>query len=247
MNAAERPANLRRSYRGRASVASATAGRCRSRAAGFESAMVDLTEITAVRDGLVTRLRQRIQGRAAPVERRAVVVLVVAAFLLGAVLSGLTFAGIWRHTASEGAQARADQAATLRLLHRTRVQLTTVSQELAATQARVARTSAQRTRLAGELARLRGTTARLQATLPRLHSITSDAASLGAKTQKLQAALAALANYVRTTASRGADPGFIATQLQYLAGATASTQALTATLARESAAVEAAAASARRP
>jgi septal ring factor EnvC (AmiA/AmiB activator) len=212
-----------------------------------ESAVVDLTEITAVRDGLVTRLRHRVHQRAAPVERRALVVLVVAAFLLGAVLSGLTFAGIWRHTASEGAQARAEQATALKTLKQTRGRLTAITHELAVAKARVATTAAQRRRLAGELARLRRTSERLQATLPRLHSITSDAATLGAKTQKLQAALGALANYIRTTSSTGADPGFIAAQLQYLAGATASTQSLTAALARESAAIEAVAASARRP
>ena len=72
---------------------------------GSERLGVDVTEITAVRGGPLSRARRRLSLPAAPPSPRAVLVLLVLAFLLGGVLSALLFVGVWRHTAADADRA----------------------------------------------------------------------------------------------------------------------------------------------
>src|SRR4051794_23857238 len=65
-------------------------------------------DVSGVDWGRRSRVRQWLSGDAPP-SRGAQIFLFVSALLCGAALSGLLFAGIWRHTAGEAARTRAAQ------------------------------------------------------------------------------------------------------------------------------------------
>ncbi|HET6943911.1 MAG TPA: hypothetical protein VFI01_01050, partial [Gaiellaceae bacterium] len=77
---------------------------------------MDVTEITAIRSGIRAHLHRWIARPVAPPTLRALVALLLSAFLLGGVLAALLFVGVWRHTAAEGDRARSAQLESRRAL-----------------------------------------------------------------------------------------------------------------------------------
>jgi hypothetical protein len=206
-----------------------------------------VTEITAVRGGPLARARRRLSLPAAPPSPRALLVLLVSAFLLGGVLSALLFVGVWRHTAADADRARADQLAAGQTLQATRFRLARAEADLAAAQVAIAKVRAERNRVAGELARLRHVSSRAGTALPpRLQAIASEAGAVSRESAKLASALATLNTYLGNASAGGVDPAFLAIQVRYLSGATSAIRDAAATLTTDAQRAQASAAPLRR-
>jgi chromosome segregation ATPase len=202
-----------------------------------------MTEITAVRWGLLGRARLRFARAAAPPSLRALIVLMVSVFLLGGVLSALAFVGVWRHTAADANRAQAGQLVAGQALQVTRARLSGAEAELANARAALTSASAGRKLVADELARLRRVNERAATSLPpRLRAITNEADALAGETAKLGSALATLNDYLRNAAATGIDPAFLAAQVRYLTSATGATRATATTLAKQAQRAQASAA-----
>jgi hypothetical protein len=205
-----------------------------------EIPFVDITEVTAVRSGLGRRLARALAARSGPPSLRAQLVLVLAAFLLGGVLAGLLFVGVWRHTAAEGDVARAGQQEAARQLRLAQTKLDGVVADLAAARKRAA-TSAKTLRTTRvELASLHRRQARAAAALAGpLAGVAGDAAALERRAAKLRQALASVADYLHGTS---VDPAFAEAQVRYVISSTsAAEQAASAVAAQAARASEAAA------
>jgi hypothetical protein len=190
---------------------------------------VDTTEVTRVRWGLIREVPKQLWTASAAPSVRAQAVLVASAFLLGAVLSALTFVGIWRHTAAAGDRAQAGQTIAQQRLAETKLHLQRARQSLAGERALVARVRAQRARLVDELTRLR----RAAAGLPGpLQSISTDATTLSHTTSRLESELSAMQAYLERSSATGIDVGFVSAQIRYLIRSTRAAVASAAELDR---------------
>jgi hypothetical protein len=173
---------------------------------------------------------------------RAQIALTVSAFVLGGVLSGLLFVGVWRHTAAEGDRARQAQAESRLTLKRAEEQLAVSQQQLAASRAAVRALAARRTLLTRELAALRTHDAAARASLgPRLRAIAGGADALTRESAKLDSALATLDDYIRNATGAGVDPAYLAAQVAYLRGATGRAKAAASELVGQAAQAQASA------
>lgn len=186
------------------------------RSAIANASRVDVTEITQLRG----RLRGGRPGRSGTFtvpSARAQAVLLLSAFLLGAVLSALLFVGVWRHTAAAGDRAAAAQATAQHELVASRQRATDLQRRVAAGRTRLARARTQYAAAAGQLARLRQAAARLPG---ELDSASGSIATLTHTTTTLQSELSALRAYLASARSSGIDPAFVAAQFRYLDGGT---------------------------
>jgi septal ring factor EnvC (AmiA/AmiB activator) len=178
---------------------------------------VDVTEITRPRWRLIQKARASLADRPTAPSARAHAVLVLSAFLLGAVLSALVFVGVWRHTAAAGDRAEAAHAAVQRELSATRGQLATVERKLGREHSLLARIRADRATAVRELARLRHADTVVATQLPgHLQSIDSSAAALSHSMSALESELSALNGYLASARTRGIDAGYVAAQIRYL-------------------------------
>jgi hypothetical protein len=174
---------------------------------------VETTEVTRVRWGLVRDFPRQLWTASSARSTRAQAVLVFSAFLLGAVLSALTFVGIWRHTAAAGDRAQAAQTIAQQRLAETKLDLQRARQNLRAEQALVVRLGVRRAKLVDELAYLRSVAAGLPGPL---QSISTDAATLSRSTSRLESELSALQAYLERPSATGIDVGFVTAQIRYL-------------------------------
>jgi hypothetical protein len=174
---------------------------------------VETTEVTRVRWGLIREVPRQLWTASSARSTRAEGVLVFSAFLLGAVLSALTFVGIWRHTAAAGDRAQAAQTIAKQRLAETKLDLQRARQGLRAEQALVARLGVQQAKLVDQLAHLRSAAARLPGPL---QSISNDAATISRSTSRLESELSALQAYLERTGATGIDVGFVTAQIRYL-------------------------------
>lgn len=192
---------------------------------------MDMTEITRAGWRPLDRARRRFRRATAPASVRAQIALTVSAFVLGGVLSGLLFVGVWRHTAAEGDRARQAQAESRLTLKRAQEQLALSQQQLAASRAAVRALAARRTVARRELAALRRRDAAARASLgPRLRAIAGGADALNRESAKLDSALATLDDYIRNASGAGVDPAYLAAQVAYLRSATGRAKTAAATL-----------------
>jgi septal ring factor EnvC (AmiA/AmiB activator) len=168
------------------------------------------------------RSRRDLRGlpRSGPPTLRAQIVLMVSAFLVGAVAAGLLFVGIWRHTAAQGDAATAAATATKRDLSHARDRLASARADLAAAEANVKTLARER---AGLNARLVAYQSRLQAaraaTAASATAVRRDAASAARQAAQLRSEIRTLGSYLATTPDTDIDSGYLATQVQYLAKA----------------------------
>jgi septal ring factor EnvC (AmiA/AmiB activator) len=192
------------------------------RRAAANATPVDLTEITQLRH----RLRAGRSGFAIP-SARAQAVLLLSAFLLGAVLSALLFVGVWRHTAAVGDRAAAAQATAQRELAQSRQRATDLQRRIGRERVKLAQTRTQYASTAGHLAHLQQGATRLPG---ELQSVDSSIAALNHTTSTLQSELSALQAYLASAKASGLDPGFVAAQFRYLSSATRKMQTTIAQL-----------------
>jgi uncharacterized protein (DUF3084 family) len=203
---------------------------------------VDITEITAVRTSLAQRLARPLRERSGPPSLRAQLVLVLAAILLGAVLAGLLFVGVWRHTASESDAARAAQIATKQQLRSVQTQLKAARAELATANTAVRRVRAQLHIAQMQRSALRKANTHAAARLSApIGSLVGNGGVLQHQLSKLSSELSTIQTYLTAATATGVDPAFIAAQVKYLqSSAGAAEQAATA-LAQQAARAQAAA------
>jgi hypothetical protein len=190
---------------------------------------MDSTEITRVRWGVIRGVPKQLWTASSAPSLRAQAVLIFSAFLLGAVLSALTFVGIWRHTATAGDRAQAAQTIAQHRLAEIKLHLLSARQGLAAERALVARLRVQRSKLVNELTSMRRSAAGLPAPL---QSIGTDATTLSRSTSRLESELSALQAYVARSSAAGMDAGFVGTQIRYLIRSTEAAVATAAQLRR---------------
>ncbi|HSP72418.1 MAG TPA: hypothetical protein VLN26_08615 [Gaiellaceae bacterium] len=175
---------------------------------------MDAVDVTRVLPGRTrARLRRVLLGDGAPLSARAHAALLLAAVLLGASLSAAVFVGVWRDTAVRGDRAQAAQAETRKQAAAAQAQLAAAERTLATTRAALAKArKAQRT-LAAQAHR--SATAAAAAT-KRVDAAGTRAAALARSSSTLASELKALEAYVQGTPLSGIDPGFLATQIDYM-------------------------------
>lgn len=203
---------------------------------------MEVTEITAVRTSLAQRLVRPLKERSGPPSLRAQIVLVFAAILLGAVLAGLLFVGVWRHTATEGDAARAAQLATKQQLRSVQAQLKAARAQLVAANTATRRVRARLHVAQTQRAALRKVNTRASARLRApIGSLVDNGGALQHQLSKLSSELSTIQTYLTAATTTGVDPAFIAAQVRYLqSSAGAAEQAATA-LAQEAARAQVAA------
>ena len=147
-------------------------------------------------------------------------VLVVAAFLCGAMVSGAIFATSWKHEAQRGSSA---QSALLAATARS--QALAAAAAAAQTKAASAKAAARRSHAAAATAYAGATALRRQAgalaselgsTADGAGTVIGGASALGSDLAKLTSELHALTTYLTTTPPAQIDGGYVATQTAYL-------------------------------
>jgi len=203
---------------------------------------VEVTEITAVRTSIAQRLARPLRERSGPPSLRAQFVLVFAAILLGAVLAGLLFVGVWRHTATESDAARAAQLETKQQLRSVQTQLKSARAQLVTANTATRRVRAQLHVAQTQRAELRRQNTRAAARLSApIGSLVGNGGALQHQLSKLTSELSTIQTYLTAATASGVDPAFIAAQVRYLqTSAGAAEQAATA-LAQQAARAQAAA------
>ena len=176
------------------------------------------------------RVRQWLSGDAPP-SRATQLFLFISALLCGAALSGLLFAGIWRHTAGEVARTRDAQVGDHRALVAARRELTALKgklgreQELQAAARRAATSSSAalaetRRALAKARRTLAGTraadAAARRALSAQLQALVAAAGTVEKQATTLRSELNALESYAGAPGAAGIDAGYVASQARYL-------------------------------
>ena len=203
---------------------------------------MDITEITAVRGSLAQRLARPLRERSGPPSLRAQLVLMFAALLLGAVLAGLLFVGVWRHTATESDNARAAQLATKQQLSATQTQLKAARADLAAASAATRRVRAQLHVAQTQRAALRKANTRAVARLSApIGSLVGNGGALQHQLSKLSSELSTIQTYLTAATATGVDPAFIAAQVKYLQSSAGAAEQSASALAQQAARAQAAA------
>jgi hypothetical protein len=205
---------------------------------------VEITDVTTIRgpEGLWRRLGRPLRERSGPPSLRAQLVLIVAAILFGAVLSGFLFVGVWRHTAAQGDAAHAAQVATSRRLHVTQARLAAIRAQVASVHAQAARERRQIASLQQALASAQQQNARAaQALGSPLASVVSNAATLQHQLAKLNSELSSIGAYLASASATGVDPAFVAAQVRYLTSSAGAAEDAVAALSHQASLAQAAA------
>lgn len=180
------------------------------------------------------RLRRRLTGAGAPPSLQAQLVLMISALLLGGVLTSLLFVGIWRHTAADGARARAAQLADGQQLRAAQRKLASVERAQVSERTALAKALLGQAAASAELTRLRRLHHAVANSLqPQLQALTSTTGTLAHDTSALKSEIAALRAYLRSASPAGADSGFLDAQIKYLVASTERANAEASTLAQE--------------
>lgn len=203
---------------------------------------MEVTEITAVRTGLAQRLARPLRERSGPPSLRAQLVLVTAAMMLGAVLAGLLFVGVWRHTANESDAAHAAQLATKQQLRTVQTQLASARTQLLAANAAARRVRAQLHAAQTERTALRKQNTRAAKRLSSpIGSLVGSGGSLQHQLSKLSSELSTIQTYLTAATATGVDPAFIAAQVKYLQSSAGAAEEAATALAQQAARAQAAA------
>lgn len=136
------------------------------------------------------------------------------AFLCGGLVSAAAFSIGWRHQAQRDTAARTALAAATARTHRLEGRVGKLQASLAAAQASAAAASASEHALARAAARV-GDEA--TASSGDAASISSGAASLGTSATRIASELKTLDTYLTTTPTGQLDPGYVASQIAFLA------------------------------
>lgn len=194
------------------------------------------------------RVRRLLAGADAPPSLQAQLVLMISAFLLGAVLTALLFVGIWRHTAADGERARTAQLAGKQQLRATQRKLDAVGAELAIEQRALARARLGQAAAATELTQLRRLHRSVGRSLrPQLQAIADTTGTLAHNSSTLRSEIAALRAYLESASPAGVDSGFLDAQIKYLVASTESASSSVSRLEQQTRAAQVAAAKLGQP
>ena len=192
------------------------------------------------------RLREWLRGDG-PSSRGAQLFLFVSALLCGAALSGLLFAGIWRHTAGEVARTRNAQLGDHRALVASKEELSALRVKFRHEQALLTSAESARRRAAKALAQSRtaladvrhaaantavATAAERQSLSSQAQELLASASALARQTTTIRSELSALETYAQSPGGTGVDAGYVASQAHYLVTAAESSASAAAELVR---------------
>jgi len=187
-------------------------------------------------------------GAGAPPSLQAQLVLMISAFLLGAVVTALLFVGIWRHTAADGERARTAQLAGKQQLRATQRKLGAVGAELAIAQGALVKARLGRAAVTTDLTQLRRLHRSVGRSLqPQLQAIADTTGTLAHSSSTLRSEIAALRAYLKSAAPAGVASNFLDAQIKYLVASTESTNASVSRLEQQTRDAQAAAAKLGRP
>jgi hypothetical protein len=187
-------------------------------------------EASTIQFGRRARLRHWLRGDG-PSSRGAQLFLFVSALLCGAAVSGLLFAGIWRHTAGEVARTRDAQLGDHRALVAAKQALAALQVKAYHEHALLGSAESSRLRAAGALADSRRALARIRRAAAKTDAAAAaERRSLSVQSQELLASasvlarltttirseLNALETYARSPGGTGVDAGYVASQASYL-------------------------------
>ena len=192
------------------------------------------------------RLRDWLGGDG-PATRGAQLFMFLAALLCGAVLAGLLFVGIWRHTAGEAATNQAARLSDQRALEASRRTAADLRARLATEEALLVKAGGRAAAVAAALRQARAELVRDRASLDRVEaadaaklgslstrmsSLSAPAGELAREASTLRSELSALEGYVANPGPSGVDPGYLAAQARYLEQSAAAAASAAADLAR---------------
>lgn len=187
-------------------------------------------EASTIELGRRGRLRHWLRGDG-PSSRGAQLFLFVSALLCGAALSGLLFAGIWRHTAGEVARTRDAQRGDHHALVTSKRALAALRVKYRHEQALLAGAKSARLQAAKALAESRTVLAQVRhaaaksdaATAAERRSLSgqaqyllASASALARQTTTIRSELNALETYAQSPGGTGVDAGYVASQARYL-------------------------------
>jgi hypothetical protein len=189
-------------------------------------------EVTAVEFERRRGLRRWLGGSAF-LSVRAALFLALSTFLCGCVTAGLLFVGVWRHAATEQAQAQAAQQSDRQQLLAARRTLADLKAQLARDRRVIVHTQRRTVRAASALAQATKVNRALVGSLsPGLQELIQAAATLASQTDTMQSELNALETYLHDPGAAGLDADYLATQVRYLARSAAAASSAAVDLAR---------------
>ena len=178
---------------------------------------------------------RRERGRGAPPSLRGALFLASSTFLCGAVLAGLLFVGIWRHTASEQVQteaARQHDRHQLLVAHQAVVRLRA---QLAQDDAALARAGHRAAQEAAAVSHARSLNRALTQSMSRtLQELIQTETTLASQSARIESELQALEGYTNHPGATGLDAGYLTAQIDYLLRSAAAASSTAADLLRSS-------------
>lgn len=207
-----------------------------------------------------SRVRRWLRGDGPP-SRGAQLFLFVSALLCGAAVSGLLFAGIWRHTAGEAARNHSAQLGDHRALIAAKHDISGLKTRLARNQQLLAQARSAGAALTAQIADTKGALEKTRRTLvqarhtlakanaartaartalhSRLQALTAAANGLVRQTATIRSELNALESYASAPGPAGVDPGYVASQTHYLIASATSAASAAGELVRQAQALSA--------
>ncbi len=212
-------------------------------------------EASTIELGRLGGLRHWLRGDGPPT-RGAQLFLFVSALLCGAALSGLLFAGIWRHTAGEVARTRDAQRGDHRALIASKQALAALRVKYRRQEALLASAESARLQASKTLAQSRAalaqvrhaaatTAAERRSLSEQAQELLASAGALARQTATIRSELDALETYVQSPGGTGVDAGYVASQARYLVTAAAAGASAADELVRRAQALASAAATGR--
>ena len=171
----------------------------------------------------------------APPSLRGALFLAFSTFLCGAVLAGLLFVGIWRHTAGEQAQTEAARQHDRQRLLLAQGTVERLKAQLARDEVALAQARRRAAQDAAVLDRARASSRDLTRSISRtLQVLIQTESTLATQSATIQSELRALEGYANHPGPTGLDAGYLGAQIDYLLRSAAAASSTAASLVRSS-------------
>lgn len=178
-------------------------------------------------------LRGRLGGSAS-LSARATLFLALSTFLCGCVTAGLVFVGVWRHAATEQANAQAAQQSVRQQLIAANHTLVDLKAQVTRDQSLIIHARRQAARAASALTHAAKLNRALVGSLsPDLQELIQAGGTLASQTDTIQSELNALETYLLHPGAAGLDAGYLATQVRYLVRSAAAASSAAVDLGRQ--------------
>jgi hypothetical protein len=178
-------------------------------------------------------LRGRLGGGAS-LSARATLFLALSTFLCGCAAAGLVFVGVWRHAATEQANAQAAQQSFRQQLIAAEHTLADLRAQVTRDERLIVHSRRQAARSASALEQAAKLNRALVGSLsPDLQELIRAGGTLASQTDTIQSELNALETYLQHPGAAGLDAGYLATQVRYLVRSAAAASSAAVDLGRQ--------------